>query len=145
MRVFLDTNVLVAASIRQHPHFARADEVMARCVTGADEGIVHAHSLLEFFSAVTQLPGGLAVPPAAVESLLQGAILPHVRVVRLSAAKVRQVLGRAGRQGLVGGIVYDLYHLVAAEQAEVARFYTFNTQDVRRLAEPGWVDRIIAP
>ena len=28
MKVFLDTNLLVAASIRQHPHHARADEVV---------------------------------------------------------------------------------------------------------------------
>jgi predicted nucleic acid-binding protein len=145
MKVFLDTNVLVAASIRQHPHFSRANDVMGRCVDGSDEGIIHVHSLLEFHSAVTQLPGGLAVPPSAVDRLLNRGILPHLRCVRLSVNQVRAVLKRAGDLGLVGGIVYDLYHLAAGEQAGADRFYTFNTAHFRRIADQEFEGRIVAP
>jgi predicted nucleic acid-binding protein len=30
MKIFLDTHVLVAASVRQHPHFPRADLILRR-------------------------------------------------------------------------------------------------------------------
>ncbi|NJL19452.1 MAG: AbrB/MazE/SpoVT family DNA-binding domain-containing protein [Bdellovibrionaceae bacterium] len=61
LKAFLDTNVLIAASVRQHPHFARADAVLRACLAREIEGIIHVQSLLEFHSAVTQLPKGLAV------------------------------------------------------------------------------------
>ena len=145
MLVVLDTNVLVAAAIRQHPHFGRADAVLQRCVTGEDDAVIHAHSLLEFHSAVTQLPEGLSIPPPFVEGLLAEGILPFVRVVALTARRVAAVQKRAGQLGLLGGVIYDLYHLSVAEEQQVDRVYTFNVAHFRRLASADFVERIIAP
>ena len=145
MRIFLDTNVLVAASVRQHPHFDRADALLRRCAAGDDEGIVHAHSILEFHSAITQLPGGLAVPPAYVRVLLQEGLLPHVRCATLDADGIVAVQKQAGERGIAGGAIYDLFHLAVAEREAVERLYTFNTGHFRSLASPAMVDRIVAP
>ena len=145
MKVFLDTNVLVAASVRQHPHFLRADTVLCACKESEMRGVVHAHSLLEFHSAITQLPGGLAVPPAQVRGLLAEGILPFVQVTALSDEEVNTVQRRAGELALVGGIVYDLFHLVAAEKEKVERLYTFNIAHFRALATPEFTRRIVAP
>src|SRR5690606_14589684 len=144
-KIFLDTNILVAASIRQHPHFDRADRLLLECKEKEAFGIVHAHSLLEFHSAVTQLPKGLAVPPAQVQPLLEEGILAFVKVISLSEASYHEVLKRAGRYGVIGGMVYDLFHLVAAEQEQVDTLYTFNVSHFRRLATPAFADRIMAP
>lgn len=145
MKVFLDTNVLVAASIRQHPFFGRADTVIQRCAKGEDAGIINAHSLLEFHSAVTQLPRGLAIPPALVDPLLTEGIIPFVRCVMLTARQVRKLQIRAGRLGLIGGIIYDFYHLAVAERGKVDRLYTFNPAHFRKLAPGKFADRIVAP
>jgi predicted nucleic acid-binding protein len=145
MKVFLDTNVLIAASVRQHPHFSRADAVMRRCMEKLDEGIVHTHSLLEFHSAITQLPKGLAVPPAYVTDLLEQSILVCVRLVALPKREMTPIQKRAGELGLIGGIIYDFFHLSVAMRECVDRFYTFNTAHFRGLAEPGFRDRIVAP
>jgi predicted nucleic acid-binding protein len=145
MKVFLDTNVLIAASIRQHPHFERADAVLVRCSTREDEGVIHAHSLLEFHSAASQLPKGLAVPSAHINTLLDEGILQFVRCVALSAREIRRVQKRAGELGLVGGIVYDLFHLAVAEKENVDRLYTFNAADFRSLAEGDFAERIVVP
>lgn len=145
MKIFLDTNVLVAASIRQHPHFSRGDALLRRCSRKLDQGVIHAHSLLEFHSAVTQLPGGLAVPSAHVATLLAEGILPFVRCVALSAKAVSKVQKRACDLEVVGGIIYDLYHLAVAEQEAVDRLYTFNTAHFRGLASPDFVDKITSP
>lgn len=145
MKIFLDTNVIVAASIRQHPHFARADKLLRRCVERKDEAVIHAHSVLEFHSAVTQLPRGLAVPPAAVETLLKDGILPFVRCVALPAREVLQLQKQAGQLGLTGGIIYDLYHLAVAQKEQVERLYTFNTGHFQQIAPPEFIGRIVAP
>ncbi len=145
MKIFMDTDVLVAASIRQHPHFARADKVLCRCVDGVDEALIHAHSLLEFHSAVTQLPRGLAVPPLAVEAILKDGILPFVRCATLSAKGIQLVQKRAGELGLAGGIIYDLYHLAVAEKEKVERLYTFNTGHFQQIAPSDFRDRIVSP
>ena len=108
-------------------------------------GVVHAHSLLEFHSAITQLPGGLAVPPAQVPGLLAEGILPFVHLTALSAEEVNKVQRQAGELALVGGIVYDLFHLFLAEKEEVERLYTFNTAHFQALATPEFARRIVAP
>ena len=145
MKIFLDTNVMVAASVRQHPHFSRADSVLRRCADGMDEAVIHAHSLLEFHSAMTQLPRGMAVPPTAVEPLLKEGILPFVRCVALSAREIQQLQKRAGQLGLTGGIIYDLYHLAVAEKEQVGRLYTFNTGHFQQIAPPEFIGRIVSP
>lgn len=145
MKVFLDTNVLIAAAIKQHPHFTRADEAIRRCVDDEDTGFIHAHSLLEFHSAVTQLPKGLAVPPGRVPSLIDEGILPFVRLVSLDAKRIVKIETQAGEMGLVGGIIYDLYLLAAAEDADVDRLLTFNVAHFQRIARPEFVSRIVAP
>lgn len=145
MKVFLDTHVLIAASIRQHPHFVRADVLLGACVRREMEGLVHDHSLLEFHSAITQLPGGLAVPPSQVRAILAGGILAHVRLVGMSPDEVCEVQVRAGELGLKGGIIYDLYHLAIAERENAERFYTFNTRHFLDLAPPAFAGRIASP
>lgn len=145
MKVFLDTNVLVAASIRQHPHFERTDSVLRRCQAGEIDAVIHSHSLLEFHSAVTQLPKGAAVPPPHATTLLDDGILPFVRCIALGVREVRRVQKRAGELELAGGMIYDLFHLAAAEKEKVERLYTFNVEDFRSLAADEFVERIIAP
>lgn len=145
MKVFLDTNVLIAASVRQHPHFSRADAVMRRCMAQQEEGLVHTHSLLEFHSAITQLPKGLAVPPAQVAGLLQQSILAFVRLVALPMEEMTSIQKRAGEIGLIGGIIYDFFHLSVAMRERVDRFYTFNTAHFQAIAPPDFRDRVVAP
>lgn len=145
MKVFLDTNVLIAAAIRQHPQFESADKVLQRCANREDEGVIHSHSLLEFHSAITQLPEGLAVPAGQVSTLLEEGLLPYLRCVNLNAKQVRQVQKRAGELELIGGVIYDLYHLAVAENQKVDKLLTFNVVHFQQLAPREWRSRISRP
>jgi predicted nucleic acid-binding protein len=145
VKVFFDTNVLIAAAVRQHPHFARADAVLRRCMDGEDDGLVHTHSLFEFHSAITQLPKGLAVPPALVAEVLERGILKYVRLVALPAKEAATIQRRAGDRGLIGGIVYDFLHLAVARREGAERFYTFNTAHFVKLTDPDFRLPIVAP
>lgn len=112
---------------------------------GEDSGLVHTHSLLEFHSAITQLPKGLAVPPAFVAELLGHGILAHVQVVALPMKEMAHVQKRAGELGLIGGIIYDFFHLTVARREGAERFYTFNVAHFQSLAEPELRQQIVAP
>ncbi len=114
-------------------------------MAGDDVGLVHSHSLLEYHSAVTQLPKGLAVPPSFVADLLAQGILAHVRLVALPMKEVPHVQKRAGELGLIGGIIYDFFHLTVARREGAERFYTFNIAHFQSLAEPEFRQQIVAP
>jgi predicted nucleic acid-binding protein len=56
MKVFLDTNVLVAAVMKQHVDHERSFAVLDRVHAGKDDGTVSAHSLAEMYAVMTKLP-----------------------------------------------------------------------------------------
>ena len=145
VEVFLDTNVLMAASVRQHPHFSRADADLRRCLEGEDKGWGHTHSLLEFLSAMTQRPKGRAVPPALVSSLPEQGIPAQGRLVALPGKELPLVQKRAGEPGVIGGIISDFFHLSVVRREGVTRFFTFHTTHFQSLSEPGFLARIVAP
>ncbi len=67
------------------------------------------------------------------------------KIVSLDTKAVREVQKRASERGVVGGAIYDLCHLVAAERAHVERLYTFNTSHFRAFGVPKFVARIVSP
>ena len=58
MKVFCDTNVLVAAFLQGHPYHSSARPVIERVKARADQGFVAAHSVAEAYAVLTRLPGG---------------------------------------------------------------------------------------
>ena len=70
MKVFCDTNVLVAAFLRGHPHHNAARPVVERVEVGQDDGSVAAHSLAEAYAVLTRLPGRSQVAPGMAWQLI---------------------------------------------------------------------------
>ena len=136
MRCFFDTSVLVAASVRQHPHFQRADARLRSCISRQDTGLLHSHSLLEFHSAMTQLPKGLAVPPHEVKTILEEGLLPHMECKALARSNVIEAQRLAAEAGLIGGIIYDFYHLIAAREMQAEIVWTFNLAHFKAIVPP---------
>jgi predicted nucleic acid-binding protein len=56
MKVFFDTTVLVAASARNHPHYAQAFPAVRRVAAERDRGFISTHSIAEAYAALTRLP-----------------------------------------------------------------------------------------
>lgn len=77
-----------------------------------------AHAVLEAYSVLTRLPGGLAVPPALAASVLRQRF--PVTLLRLSDGEYEDVLDRLAGAGVFGGAAYDgLVGLEAAAHGEV--------------------------
>lgn len=141
---FFDTSVLVAASVRQHAHYAPAFAALAKVIRGQDKGVLSSHSLAEAYAVLTRLPLQPAIHPSEAHRIIEENFVPHFDIVSLGANECRQVLQYLARQGLGGGLVYDALLLKCAEKKSCDRIYTFNVAHFKRLA-PQLEDRISAP
>ena len=145
MRVFCDTNVLVAAFLRGHPHHNGARPVLERIKAGQDQGFVAAHSLAEVYAVLTRLPGGNQVAPAIAWQLISENVVKNFTIVTLTAKEYTQTLEKAAANGVEGGKTYDALLLVAAAKNEMDRIYTANVRHFQSLAEDQLRSRILAP
>lgn len=145
MQVFLDTSVLVAASVSAHPHHARALPVLRRLVDGLDKGTICAHSIAETYATLTRLPLHPRIQPNEADRLLNDNILPHVRVVALTPAMYKTALASMTHGGHVGAKIYDALLLACAASTSVDRVYTFNLSDFSALAPTVLEGKICAP
>ncbi|MEO8662781.1 MAG: PIN domain-containing protein [Bryobacteraceae bacterium] len=145
MKVYVDTNILVAASVQDHPHHAPSFELVRRIKAGTLRGCISSHGLAEFYSVLTRAPFSPRVHPAEAGRFLEENIVPYFELVTLSATDYKAVLTASAKAGLIGGVVYDALHLRSAEKAGCDRIYTFNVKDFRTLASDDLHDKITVP
>ena len=145
MKVFCDTNVIVAAFLRGHPHHNRARPVLERIKAGQDQGFVAAHSLAEIYAVLTRLPGASQVAPTIAWRLISENVVKNFTTVALTSKEYAQTLEKAAADGVEGGKTYDSLLLAAAAKSEVDRIYTGNVRHFQGLAEEQLRSRITAP
>jgi predicted nucleic acid-binding protein len=145
MQVFLDTSVLVAASVLAHPHHARALPLMRRLVDRLDEGTICAHSIAETYATLTRLPLQPRIQPSEAHRLIADNILPNVRVIALTPAMYATAITTMIEGGYIGAKIYDALLLTCAASANVERVYTFNLGDFLTLAPLSLKEKVCAP
>ena len=145
MRVYLDTNVLVAASVQEHQHHLQSFDLVKAVKEGTFEGCISTHGLAEFYSVLTRAPFTPRVHPAEAGRFLNDNILPYFELIALSAEDYKAVLRSCASAGLIGGVVFDALHVHSAQKSGCDRIYTFNVKDFRFLAPADLVDKITAP
>lgn len=131
MRDFLDTSVLVAAFLGDHPHHGPSAKVFA--AAGKRHSSCAAHSLAEAYSTLTRLPVKPAIAPEQAMLFLAD-VQARLTLVSLDPPEYLEALGRAAEQGVSGGSVYDALLLRCALKARAEVVYTWNTKDFRRLS-----------
>ena len=144
MKVYLDSNVLVAACVGDHPHFAQAAGLMAAIREGHHAAWIGTHGLAETYSVLTRLPLSPPIFPSEAWRMLLENILSICEVVALSSKDYRKTLEHCAQSGVSGGRVYDMLHLQAAKKEDCERLYTFNLRHFRELASD-WSGEIVQP
>lgn len=145
MKVCLDTSVLVAALVEDHPHHARAASVLISAKGKKIQAYVSAHAVAELYAVLTRAPLTPPIFPSEARQMIEQTVLPLVEVVALSGAEYRQVVAECADAGWSGGAIYDAIYLRAAKQARCERLYTFNVKHFRAMAGDGFQDRVSAP
>lgn len=143
MKLFCDTNVLIAAFRSDHSHHNAARPALERIIQGKDEGFVAAHTLAEIYSVLTRMPSPL--PASTAWQLIQENIVAHFRVITLTAKEYAEVLEAASKNGIEGGRTYDALLLKAAEKSGATRILTFNVADFHSMAPSTLTSKITAP
>ena len=144
MKAYLDTTVLVAASMSAHPQHPQCFQLLAAVKDGLMEACFSAHGLLEFYSVLTRAPFTPRVHPAQATLFLDENVLPFFEVVEVSTRDYKTILATCSNAGLAGGMVYDALHLHCARKAECDRLYTLNVKHFRSM-DSGYAAKIAAP
>ncbi|HEX3798853.1 MAG TPA: PIN domain-containing protein [Verrucomicrobiae bacterium] len=145
MKVFCDTNVLVAAFVGNHPHHQAARPILERIKSRADQGFIAAHSLAESYAVLTRLPGASQVPPPIAWQLLSENLIQDFTLVSLSAKEYSTTIEAATKFNVQGGKIYDALLLAAAAKSNAQRIYTFNLSHFQTIASPNLRARIVSP
>jgi len=144
VKIYFDTNVLVAAALENHPHHGAAGAALRKVQTREFEGWISAHSVAEFYAVMTRAPLTPPVYPSEAWQILEQNVFPHFAVASLSGEEYRDVVRHCAQVGCAGGRVYDALHLAAARKADCAQIYTFNLRHFCELA-PELADSIRTP
>jgi predicted nucleic acid-binding protein len=145
VKIFADTNVLVAAFLANHPHHESARPVLEAVKRGTNEGFVAAHSLAEAYAVLTRLPGANHVAPGVAWQLLHENTVKMFGLISLTGAEYSKTLENASVNGIEGGKIYDAILLAAAAKSGAERIYTFNVGHFQRIADDGLRKLIVAP
>lgn len=134
MKVFLDTNVLVSAVVKQHVFHERSFPVLDRVQAGKDEGFVSAHGLAEMYSVLTNLPPPYRHTPEQALLSIEENVLKHFKTVALIGSEYAALIREAVGFQVQGGKIYDALLLKAASKADVNRVYTLNLKHFQGIA-----------
>ncbi len=66
-------------------------------------------------------------------SLIRRNVVPKAEIVDLTGADYEAVIERMLELGLLGGVIYDALHVMAAEKAGADRLVTINRRDFERI------------
>jgi predicted nucleic acid-binding protein len=133
MKVFLDTSVIVASLVSEHPHHQRAMAVVRRILDGKDTGSVAAHGVAETYAVLTTLPVSPRIGPETAQKLIAENVLKQLEVVALTPSEYGRLVATLPERGVIGGATYDALQLACAEKSAVARIYTFNVAHFKRI------------
>lgn len=145
MRVFCDTNVLIAAFLSSHPHHNPSRKIIERVKRGKDKGFVSAHTLAEVYAVLTRLPEGNQVAPMIAWQLISENLLKNFSIVALSATEYADAISNAACNGIEGGKTYDALILAAALKVRAEQVYTLNVRHFQSLAPGDFRSCIVAP
>lgn len=145
MKVFLDTNVLVAALIKQHVDHERSFAVLDPVLNGKDDGFVSAHSLAEMYAVMTKLPVPYRHTPEQALLSIEENVLKHFKTVNLTASDYAALLREAAGIGIQGGTIYDAILLKSAAKSDADRIYTLNLKHFQAIAPPEISPLLSAP
>lgn len=144
MRVFFDTNVLVAASEQTHPHHAPSFRALSRVAARRDQGYMSVHSIAETYAALTRLPVQPRIHPSIAARLIADNIVALFQMVPIARKDYLEALKTVADGGWSGAKIYDALILGCAARSGADRIYTFNLADFQQLA-PELGGRICAP
>jgi predicted nucleic acid-binding protein len=144
VKVYVDTNIVVADTMKDHVHHVNAAGLFRQIQLRQWTPVIAAHGLAEIYLVLTGAPYKPRPTPAAVGQMIEKNVLQTFEIEALTRNDYKKIIQECAVLGWTGGRVYDAIHIHAARKAQCSRIYTFDVQDFRQLA-PDLLDRILSP
>jgi predicted nucleic acid-binding protein len=140
MRAFFDTSVLLPVFLEDHQHHEPSLRVFLR----ADKrtGFCGAHTLAEFYSSATRLPGKHRLSGEQALLFLEN-VVERLTVIALTADEYYKGLRTAAGAGILGGATYDAMLACCAIKASADVLYSWNERHFRQF--PGLAAPVRTP
>jgi len=134
--IFLDTNLLVAASAEAHPSHAMAAALIARLVAERVPMVISVQVCREFLSVMTRQPLGAARALTVAEALaaLEGWRRPCV-VLREDDTVLAELLALVRKHDVKGKQVHDANIVATMRVHGIDRLATLNATDFKRFVD----------
>jgi predicted nucleic acid-binding protein len=144
MKVYFDTNVLVAALKFEHVHHASSFSAVNGVRRGDVEGYTSAQALAEVYSVMTRAPFVVPVYPDEALAMIQQSVVPSFHIIDVTGQSYLAAIAACANAGWKGGRVHDAVHVQAATQAQCDLIYTYDVAHFQSVA-PEWGSRIQRP
>lgn len=144
VKVYVDTNVVVADAVETHIHNSNAAELFRQIKLHKWVPVISTHGISEIYAILTGTPFQRRISPSEAWQILQENVLTKFEVEPLSRHDYIKMIKDCAAQGWTSGSIYDALHIAIARKAHCSRIYTFNVKHFRQLA-PDLHDRIMAP
>ena len=132
MKLFFDTSVLVPVFLAKHMHHSASKAAFRQ--GRREDRSCGAHSLTEFYSTLTRLPGKFSADRDDVLISI-GEILESVSIVALTAEEYVSAIQDAARDGVGGATIYDALLVRCAIKAQADVVYTWNLKHFQQFPE----------
>lgn len=138
MRIFFDSNVLIAAVLESHANHGPSRELLDCAIRSELGPSISAHGLAETYSQLTSIPQLRVSPHFAVASMMRDA--QRMKVVSLEARDYIKCLAESRELSLTGGRIYDLLHVTAAAKIRANLIATWNAKHFKGLCKEKGID-----
>ena len=132
---FVDTSCIVACVCTWHVHHAQAVVEIEQRLAADEKMATAAHAAAEAYAVLTRLPPPHRLAPRDALALIDGNFLEGA--VALDAGGYRDLLRRAGADGITGGQTYDAIIAECALRAKAHTLLTFNARHFAGLEAAG--------
>jgi len=112
MKAYLDTAVLVAASVADHPHHSQSLTTLQMVRKKTITGHISCHGLSEVYAVLTRTPFAPPIYPTEAWKLLSVNVLPYFQIVTLTPKMYRETIQECAERGWIGARIYDALHLL---------------------------------
>lgn len=137
MTVAFDTSVLIAALASWHEDHDAAYTCIKARFRSDTAVVLPQRALIEAYSVLTRLPGGLRLAPTAAAATLHHLLDGRVQIVGIEPNATWALIDSLAAAEIAGGASYDADIAEAAVGAGAELLYTFNKAHFDRVAPAG--------
>jgi predicted nucleic acid-binding protein len=134
LKLFFDTNVLMAGLVESHVAHGRAYPWLEKVFADKAEGYCSTHSLAELYSIVTSIPHRPPITSQETKKSLDR-VCQFFTLVPLGVNDYKEVVDWMVSLNIRGGGIYDALHARAALKAKADVLLTLNKKHFIRLGE----------